>query len=158
MKILSSLSLIIPCLMALSTAVADSAVNFRVLLSGDQEVPPVATMTTATAILHVDNDRQTIRFDLDIDDGEAILGAAGAHLHCAPEGANGPVVVFLAGMSPPGFNGRLRISGTLSDASIINPACGASIEELVDAIDGGGVYINVHSPDHPGGEIRGQIY
>lgn len=140
-----------------STTQAGPAANFRVVLTGDQEVPPVETETSGTALLHVNGDWSSIRFELKIEDGAGILGAAGSHLHCAPAGANGTVVVFLAGMSPPGFDGDVLIRGTLTDASIIDDACGATIAELVNSIYDGDVYINVHSKANPGGEIRGQI-
>ncbi|MBY4678433.1 CHRD domain-containing protein [Marinobacterium arenosum] len=139
-------------------AAADSAVNFRVDLSGAQEVPPVETAATGSGHFHVNQQRSEIRFDLEIVDGIGILGVAGAHLHCAPAGENGPVVAFLAGMNPPsGFDGRLRIRATLTEASILDPSCGATIAELVEAMQQGEVYINVHSLANPAGEVRGQF-
>lgn len=136
---------------------ASNAINFNVTLSGDNEVPPVATDTSGSAILHVDSNLSEIRFKLDVRDADSVLGAAGSHLHCAPAGANGPVVAFVAGSFPPGYDGNLQLRATLTDASIINPACGASIAELVDSMLDGNVYLNVHSTDHPGGVIRGQV-
>ena len=157
MKALTQVAVLLTFSLVAPVVLADPAVNFRVVLSGDQEVPPVDTITSGTAKLHVDQGRSTIRFDVDIVDGVGILGAAGAHLHCAPAGSNGPIVVFLAGMSVPGFDGRLRFGANLNDASVINPACGADIAELVDSMLQGNVYINVHSVANPGGAIRGRI-
>ena len=136
---------------------AGNAVNFNVRLSGDNEVPPVVTGTSGTAILHVDSNLSEIRLKLDVRNGDAVLGAAGAHFHCAPAGQNGPVVAFVAGSVPPGYDGAFQIRATLTDASIINPACGATIMELVDSMLDGNVYLNVHSTSNPGGVIRGQI-
>lgn len=136
---------------------AANAVNFHVELSGDNEVPPVVTDTTGTAILHVNRDLTEITVKLDIRDAEDVLGAAGAHFHCAPAGVNGGVVVFLAGAFTPGFDGDVQLRATLNDESIINDACGANIAELVDSMLDGNVYINVHSTGVPGGVIRGQI-
>ena len=136
---------------------AENSVNFRVTLSGDNEVPPVMTDTTGTAIFHVDRTWTEIRFKLDVRDAEKVLGAAGAHLHCAPAGVNGPVVVFLAGMTPPGYDGDIQLRGTLNDDSILNPACGENIAELVDAMLNGDVYVNVHSSLVPSGVVRGQV-
>lgn len=136
---------------------AGNAVNFNVRLSGDNEVPPVMTDTSGTAILHVDSRLSEIRLKLDVRNGDAVLGAAGAHFHCAPAGQNGPVVAFVAGSFPPGYDGGFQIRATLTDASIINPACGATVMELVDSMLDGMVYLNVHSTDNPGGVIRGQV-
>jgi hypothetical protein len=136
---------------------ADNALNFNVGLSGDNEVPPVMTDTSGTALLHVDQNLSEIRLKLDVRNGDAALGAAGAHFHCAPSGENGPVVAFVAGSFPPGYDGAFQLKATLTDASIINPACGATIMELVASMLDGNVYLNVHSTDHPGGVIRGQV-
>jgi hypothetical protein len=138
-------------------AQASNAVNFRVTLSGDDEVPPVMTDTSGSAILHVDSNLSEIRLKLNVNNGDAVLGAAGSHFHCGPAGENGPVVAFVAGSFPPGYDGDFEVRATLTDASIINPACGASIMELVGSMLDGNVYLNVHSTDHPGGVIRGQV-
>lgn len=139
-------------------ALAASAVNFRVDLSGDNEVPPVMTDTSGMAILHVNGDLSEIRFKIDIRNGDSVLGAAGAHLHCGSIDANGPVVAFVAGSFPPGYDGSVQLRATLNDDSIINDVCGANIAELVGSMLGGNVYLNVHSTDHPGGVIRGQVW
>ncbi len=129
--------------------------NFRADLSGAEEVPPVETDTTGTAKFKVRGD--SIEFKLDIKNADNILGAAGAHIHCAPAGENGPVVAFLAGAVPGGFDGRVKLAGTLTADNIVNPACGTDIAELVDSMRAGDTYVNVHSADVPSGEVRGQI-
>lgn len=130
--------------------------NLRADLSGAEEVPnPVETDTTGTAKFKVRGD--TIEFKLDIRNADGILGAAGAHIHCASAGANGPVVAFLAGVVPGGFDGTVELDATLTAANIVNPACGADIASLVESMRAGNTYVNVHSIDFPGGEVRGQI-
>lgn len=151
--------LMIPLLSLLlaTSSWAANALNFRVELSGDNEVPPVATDTTGTALLHVNRDLTEITVKLDIRDAEDVLGAAGAHFHCGAAGDLGGVVVFLAGAFTPGFDGDVQLRATLNDDSIINDTCGANIAELVDSMLDGNVYINVHSTNMPSGVIRGQI-
>ncbi|MEJ8567178.1 CHRD domain-containing protein [Elongatibacter sediminis] len=134
-----------------------NAVNFRVELSGDSEVPPVVTDTTGTAILHVNRLLTEISIKLDIRNGSDVLGVAGAHLHCAPAGSNGGVVAFLAGPFTPGYDGDFQIRATLNDDSIIDDACGADIAGLVGSMLDGNVYINVHSSGVPSGVVRGQV-
>ncbi len=62
-----------------------------------------------------------------------------AHIHSGPAGTNGPVVVP--------FNPSL------------GPGCTAVTRELALAIlhNPSGYYVNVHTPLHPAGEIRGQL-
>ena len=130
----------------------------RADLSGAEEVPPVSTDTTGTAKFKADQDHTEIEFTLDLDNATDILGIAGGHLHCAPVGVNGPVVAFLAGPAPGGFDGSLQIRGTLTQDNVINDSCGATIDDLVQAMRDGSVYVNVHSVAHPGGEVRGQVH
>ncbi len=129
--------------------------DFKAELSGAEEVPPVETDTTGEAKFIVRRD--AIDFELEIDDADGILGAAGAHIHCAPAGQNGPVVVFLAGQVPGGFDGTVELKATVTEANIVDPSCGETLAELVDSMRSGNTYVNVHSIDHPTGEVRGQI-
>lgn len=134
--------------------------RFKAVLSGGEEVPPVETRTRGKASFKVNRGFTKLRFRVrvrakDVDVG--LLGAAGAHIHCAPPGANGPVVAFLAGDVPAGFDGKVKFRGTLTDVNIVDDACGTTIAELVDAIMDGDTYVNVHSLANPSGEVRGQI-
>lgn len=134
----------------------DRDAEFAADLRGRNEVPnPVRTRTTGEASFELD--RRGLHFELEIHRAVGVFGAAGAHIHCAPEGQNGPVVVFLAGVVPGGLNGDVEVSGTLTDANIVNPACGATLGELAASMREGQTYVNVHSARNPAGEIRGQI-
>jgi hypothetical protein len=128
---------------------------FKARLSGANEVPPVETDTTGKARFIAR--RHSIDFELEVDDADDVFGAAGAHIHCAPAGENGPVVAFLAGPVAGGFDGSVEVEATLTAANITNPACGADIAGLVESMRRGRTYVNVHSTAHPGGVARGQI-
>lgn len=137
----------------------DRAYKFGARLSGNQEVPPNDSATGGFALFHVDRNMEQMRFRLVVRRGENLLGANGAHLHCAPEGVNGPVVAFLAGETPPGFDGKIDLRASLTDASIIPETdCGTTLADLVEAMLDGNVYVNVHSADFPGGVVRGQVF
>lgn len=146
-------------LLALSGTAVGTPVeaDFEAELTGAEEVPPVATATTGEARFDVNEAETAIRYELEVQQATDILGAAGAHIHCAPAGQNGPVVVFLAGALPGGLDGQVEIKATLTQANIVNDSCGATIAELVDSMEAGNTYVNAHSPAHPGGEVRGQI-
>lgn len=147
-----------------STALASSAsaggngaVILRADLSGNEEVPPVETDTSGTAKFRVNPNSDEINFQLKVKNGVDLLAVAGAHIHCAPAGMNGPVVAFLAQPTPGGVDGKLKVSGSIGDDDIINDACGATVDELVDSMEAGQAYVNVHSSANPAGEVRGQI-
>ena len=126
-------------------------------LSGSNEVPPVVTGTTGEAEFDVNKAMTKIKYKLKVKNGDDILGAAGAHIHCAQAGFNGPVILFLAGMIPTGLDGKVKIEGTLSTANILDDSCGSTISAIVDSMKSGGTYVNVHSSANPSGEVRGQI-
>lgn len=158
MKKVSVVILSIVALFMISSSVySDGNSGFTADLSGAQEVPPVVTATTGKADFQVNEDGTEIDFELKIENAVNILGVAGAHIHCAPAGENGPVVVFLAGAVPGGFDGEVELEATISEANIVNTACGATLAELIQSMRDGNTYVNAHSPAHPGGEIRGQI-
>ena len=134
----------------------DSFLTFEAELSGDQEVPPVDTDTTGGFRIDFNDDLTAASYRLEVRDGVRI---SQAHIHCAPAGTNGPVVVFLAGFIAEGLDvdGRWIDNVTITDANIINDACGATLAELAMAMLAGDTYVNVHSVAHPGGEVRGQL-
>ena len=120
-------------------AKAAAAEQFTAAMSGDSEVPPTgspgtgrvqATLDPATRVLHY-----TVTF-------HGLTGAATmAHLHGpAPAGANAGVEVPLGNAPTSPIRGEATLSA-----------------EQVEALEQGKLYANVHTPKHPGGEIRGQL-
>ncbi len=74
------------------------------------------------------------------------------HLHLAPEGQNGGVIVTLLGANP-GLNNGLIADGEIRDEDID----GLTVAELVDEFKDGNIYVNVHTQVNQGGELRGQV-
>ena len=120
----------------------DDGEVFRTRLSGAEEVGPVATSTTGSFKIRFNEDETAAEYRLVVRDGVRVTQA---HLHCAPAGSNGPVVVFLAGFHPVGWDvdGKWIGNATVTGANIVNTACGSSLSVLADSI--------------PGGEVRGQF-
>jgi hypothetical protein len=48
-------------------------------------------------------------------------------------------------------------TGAITDADLVGPLAGMTLADLVSMLDHDMGYVNVHTQQHPGGEIRGQI-
>jgi len=136
--------------------IAHADENFKATLTGDEEVPPVVTDTTGKVFLRLNKEETELEIQLYVNDGVRIQQS---HIHCAPAGVNGPIVVFLAGLHAAGLDidGKWVSNATITDTSIVNPACGATVAALAVSMRAGNTYVNVHSVAHPGGVIRGQV-
>ena len=128
---------LITAVIFLGSGIANADKEFRAELSGVEEVPPVDTDTTGKAEFEVDDDSEEIEFELEIKKAVDILGAVGAHIHCAPKGENGPIIADLAGIIRGGFEGKVEISATLTDANIQPTNCGDTIAEVVKSMEDG---------------------
>jgi CHRD domain-containing protein len=109
----------------------------NVMLSGNQEVPPVSTAATGSGTI-------TVLMDRSVSGSVTTSGVAGsaAHIHLAASGQNGPVIVPL--------------NKTGDNVWSVPPAIRLN-DAQYEAYRLGNLYVNVHSAANPGGEIRGQI-
>lgn len=126
---------------------------FTASLSGDAEVPPVTTTATGTASFTRSGDE--VQFTLDVSD---IQNTTAAHIHIGVAGVNGPIAVFLfdadAGSE---FSGSGRLSSGTFTGADIEAGVEVDFTELLELMRNDGAYVNVHTSQNPGGEIRGQI-
>jgi hypothetical protein len=111
------------------------------------------------AVFKLSDDRMSLHYSLTVANLHDTLQA---HIHVAPPGVNGPVVAFLYPSGPPPvlipgrFSGNL-MSGTITAEDLRGPLAGMSLDALLAAIRDGNAYVNAHTVQFPGGEIRGQI-
>lgn len=89
-----------------------------------------------------------------------ISNASAAHIHQGKAGENGDVVADL--LHTPTSKDKdteygMVFRGYVTESDPKGPMQGKSIQDLVVAMDAGQIYVNVHTSEHPDGEIRGQI-
>ena len=120
--------------------------RFEVTLSGDQQVPPVATDATGSATVTLVGDAMTVSGDFSgLSSPVVEIAGTPAHIHMAPPGENGDVIFPLnVSAAEDGTSGIFSLSTTLTP-------------EQLDAFNAGELYINIHTEMNQGGEIRGQI-
>jgi hypothetical protein len=146
---------IIALLALVSVGNAENTKNFVASLKGSNEVPPRDTNASGNAIFQVVNDGNELYFKLTVANIDNVLAS---HIHVAPEGVNGPVVAFLYGGPNTGEQTEgILAEGVITSADLVGPLAGMTIEDLIAAMAAGNTYVNVHTTQFPGGEIRGQI-
>jgi hypothetical protein len=109
----------------------------KVTLNGAQEVPAVKTSASGSGTIMINADKT-------VSGSVTTSGVAGtaAHIHLAAAGKNGPVIV------------PLTKSG---DSTWSVPAGAKLTDDQYKAYKAGDLYVNVHSAENKGGELRAQL-
>lgn len=139
---LRSLLLLVAVVTLLSPAAY--AQTLGAVLTGAAEVPPNNNPGFGNATVTFDAARQNASVTITV----ANLGAPinNFHIHEAPAGVNGPVVINLIGLGGTFVNGTM--TGTF-------PVSAAVAERMLQ--NPGNFYVNVHTTALPGGAVRGQL-
>ena len=114
-----------------------AAMSETLTLAGSNEVPPVTTTATGTAMVTIGADR-SVKATVTAKD----MTATASHIHMGAAGTNGPVIVPFTKTGDNAF-------GAAADAKLT--------EEQYAAYKAGTLYVNVHSAKSHGGEIRAQL-
>jgi hypothetical protein len=131
-------------------------INARAILGGGEETPALLTGAVGVADLTIDTDARSIAVEIRMFNIPSATTAG--HIHVGPKGVAGPVVVNFP--IPRDRVGDLSLSFTVNSSNLSpNPAIGINtMDDVIQAIVGGGAYVNVHTAVFPAGEIRGQIF
>jgi hypothetical protein len=122
--------------------------TFSGVLTPDQETPP--TESTAVAVGVIVWDTGTGKFTVGLTFSGLTTNANAAHIHMGPPGMSGGIVIRpWDGVVPSQMSGFLP-----SPIDITNQVT----PELLNDLQSGNLYFNIHTQQYPGGEIRGQIY
>src|SRR5437870_4418987 len=144
---------------------SQDTVVFRTRMLPDNEVPPIAAAgnsASATITVHVTRDDKanvnaaTVTFDIDYTVTSA-LTFTGLHIHNAPAGQNGSVVIDT------GINGTNTVSAAVGSGKITRVVNYASTDTNGLRFVTGllatpeNYYVNIHTTINPGGFMRGQL-
>jgi len=113
--------------------------HFHATLSGSQEVPPKSSSGRGEADVEVNTSTNTVSWKVSYSglSGPATAG----HIHGpAAAGANAGVMIPFPTVASSTFEGKAQAT----------PA-------QIAAIESGQTYVNIHTKQDPGGEIRGQL-
>lgn len=144
------------------SAAGQSGQMFIATLQGFKEVPAVSSTGSGEFHATVSGDESSIEFELTYQNLGGTTTTA-AHIHLGQLNVNGGISVFLCGGGgrPACTHPSGTFTGTITAADVIGPAgqgiAPGELGELLNAMRARVTYVNVHTDQHPGGEIRGQI-
>jgi hypothetical protein len=124
---------------AASPAAAASGRKLPTVLTGAAEVGGGDPDGTGVAALRVNPGTGQICYTITVSNLDPVTAA---HIHNAPAGVNGPIVVPLTAPT----------TGTVSDCTTADPLLARDIVRHSE-----NYYVNVHTTAFPGGAVRGQL-
>lgn len=131
--------------LAMGSPAAAQGRPLSTVLTGEAEAPgPGDPDATGTAFITLNQGAGEVCFRLTWENIDGTVSAS--HIHVAPPGVPGPIVVPL-------FQGEFPGTGSAAD-------CVSGVDRaLIKAIrqDPGAYYVNIHSDVFPAGAIRGQL-
>ena len=144
--------------LALVLAMQASAqtVTLRTTMNGGEEVPVISTGMVGTAEVSVDVTNREVAVTLSV--WNVPTATTAGHIHVGPAGIGGPVVLnFPAAVA--GRTGDFAMTFRLGQSAFVaRPAQGINtLDDIIQAIVNGNAYVNIHTTQNPGGEIRGQL-
>ncbi len=116
-------------------------------LSGANETPPNGSLAMGVATLSYNAGVHRLYYRLE---QTGMLSVTAAYINVGATGVSGPVAHALCG------GANLPACSQLSSAGVITGSVVLTSGEETTLFNGG-LYVNVHSPQYPNGEIRGQI-
>ncbi|MCH7886476.1 MAG: CHRD domain-containing protein [Candidatus Marinimicrobia bacterium] len=129
-----------------SGEIRGNAIGFfggSVFLGGYNEVPPVTTEALGNVIFVIVGVQRQLLYSVNVEG----LTPTGSHFHGGAAGVNGPILIpfeLINNHADSGFAPGGSSPQEISDSLIT--------EFLI-----GNVYVNIHTSDNPGGELRGQL-
>lgn len=157
------LALLVPALAVLAAACEEDSptgpsgnpnqVRFIAQLAPANEVPAIASGEASgigTAAITLDATAATATFQVAVSGFPSTTQMNIAHIHQAPAGTNGAIVVDTTLTS-----GQFVLTNGAGSFTRTVPASAAVVQGIIN--NPAGFYFNIHSTLHPGGVARGQL-
>jgi Cu/Zn superoxide dismutase len=139
-RLLVSQALLVGAAVVFASSAQAQTKMFHATAAGTQEVPPVTGAGKATGMFTLNTATKELTWSVTYSGLSS--DATAAHIHGpAASGANAGVEINLAAA---GTKSPIEGKATLTDAQIAD-------------LEGGKTYLNIHTANNKGGEIRGQI-
>jgi hypothetical protein len=142
--------------LVLATQASAQVVTLTTTMNGGEETPVLNTGMVGTAEVSVDIAEREVAVTLNVFNVPTATTAG--HIHVGAAGIAGPVVLnFPAAVV--GRTGDFSMTFRLGERDFVaRPAQGINtLNDALQAIVNGNAYVNIHTTQNPGGEIRGQL-
>ena len=126
-------------------------------LRSTNEVPANASAAAGRVVLLVSRDASYAEYS--VEQGGLSGGIRGGHFHRAAVGVNGPIVLSFF-FNADGTPLTAPVPGTTDleqSGSIGRTITKTQLDTILTDLRAGNLYANIHTPNFPGGEIRGQL-
>lgn len=127
---------------------------YKAKLTAKEELKQPKSKADGTAVFRLINNGKELTYKIYVKN---LKDPNAAHIHVGKKGEDGPPIVTLLSSAKKGNVNGLLAEGTLTDKDIMGDFKGKKIQDLANMIKSGDTYVNVHTDNHPEGEIRGQI-
>ena len=126
-------------------------------LRSSNEVPTNSSAASGRVVLLVSRDASYAEYS--VEQGGLTGGIRGGHFHRAAAGVNGPIVLSFF-FNADGTPLTAPVPGTTDleqSGAIGRTITKAQLDPILADLRAGNLYANIHTPNFPGGEIRGQM-
>ncbi len=131
------------------------AAKFTASMSGDQVAPPTESSMNGTASFRTTSFDTVIKYKIKVSGSSDVTSA---DIHLGERGKNGETVVdLLKDSKKNGIRQGTSIRGNITISDLTGSFEGKVLTDLILAMKNGATYINIDTPYHENGEIRGQI-
>ena len=131
------------------------AVKFTASMSGDQVAPPTESSMNGTASFRTTGYDTVIKYKIKVSGSSDVTSA---DIHLGEKGQNGEMVVdLLKDSKKNGIKQGTSIRGNITSSDLKGSLEGKVLKDLILVMKNGTTYINIDTPYHENGEIRGQI-
>lgn len=131
------------------------AAKFTASMSGNQVAPPTESSMNGTASFRTTSYDTVIKYKIKVSGSSDVTSA---DIHLGESGKNGETVVdLLKDSKKNGIKQGTSIRGNITNTDLKGSLEGRALTDLILAMKNGTAYINIDTPYHENGEIRGQI-
>jgi ribosomal protein S6E (S10) len=152
--VLSIISLII--ISGLTVLTTQSlGLKFSATMSGEEVSPPINSNVNGTASFRTTAFDTVIKYKIKVTGSSDVTSA---DIHLGRKGENGEMVVdLLKDSKKNGIRMETSIRGNITNSDLVGSLTGKELINLISAMRNGTAYVNIDTPYHDNGEMRGQI-